>query len=101
MKKLLALVLAAVMVFSFAACGSSPKSDNSDNGSASTDSANNDSTGTDSSAETLKIGAIGPLTGGYANYGLSVKAGAELAIKEINAAGGIAGKRVELSFQDS
>ena len=51
--------------------------------------------------KTIKLGAVGPLTGGYANYGLSVQHGAELAIKEINAAGGVNGRQLELSFQDS
>ncbi len=96
MKKFLALVMAAVMVFAFAACGST---DNG--GSTPTDAPKTDTpTGGDTS-ETIKIGGIGPLTGGYANYGLSEKAGAELAVKEINAAGGIAGKQIELNFQDS
>lgn len=35
------------------------------------------------------IGGIGPLTGGAASYGVSVKQGAEIAIEEINAAGGV------------
>ena len=98
MKKFLALVMAAVMVFAFAACGSS-----GNGGATATDAPKTDTptTGGDTAGETLKIGAIGPLTGGYANYGLSEKAGAELAVKEINAAGGIAGKQVELNFQDS
>ena len=97
MKKFLALVMAAVMVFAFAACGST------DNGGAKpTDSPKTDTptTGGDTT-ETIKLGGIGPLTGGYANYGLSVKTGAELAVKEINAAGGINGKQIELNFQDS
>lgn len=41
------------------------------------------------------------MTGPYANYGLSEKYGAELAVKEINEAGGINGKQIELSYQDS
>ena len=44
---------------------------------------------------------IDPLTGASANYGLSEKNGAELAVNEINEAGGIAGKQIELSYQDS
>ena len=39
----------------------------------------------------IKIGASGPLTGGAAIYGIAVKNSAALAIKEINAAGGIFG----------
>ena len=85
-KKVVAMFLAAVMAFSLVACGS--KSDNGGSGDA-------------SGTETIKLGGVGPLTGGYANYGLSVQHGAELAVKEINAAGGVNGKQLELSFQDS
>ncbi len=84
-KKVVAMFLAAVMAFSLVACGSK------------TDNGGGDADG----AETIKLGAVGPLTGGYANYGLSVQHGAELAIKEINAAGGVNGRQLELSFQDS
>jgi len=39
--------------------------------------------------QTFLIGGIGPLSGGAASYGMSVKQGAEIAVKEINAAGGV------------
>ncbi len=51
--------------------------------------------------EPLLIGGIGPLTGDYANYGISVKNGAQLAVDEINAAGGVNGMTFALDFQDS
>lgn len=76
MKKLLATLLAAVMVLSLAACGSSGGS----GGSA------EESTGSASGAATIKIGSTGPLTGGASIYGMAVKQGAELAVEEINAA---------------
>ena len=86
MKKLISLTLAAAMTMSLlAGCGS--------NSSAGTDSA-------DTSAETFKIGGIGPITGAGAVYGIAVKNGAELAIKEINEAGGINGYQIEYNFQD-
>ena len=85
-KKVVAMFLAAVMALSLVACGS--KSDNGGSGDA-------------SGTETIKLGGVGPLTGGYANYGLSVQHGAELAAKEINAAGGVNGKQLEVNFQDS
>ena len=53
------------------------------------------------STEPIKIGLIGPLTGDAALYGTSPKNGAELAIEEINASGGINGKRLELVSEDS
>ena len=41
------------------------------------------------SAETLKIGAIGSLSGGGTAWGLAIQRGAELAIDEVNKAGGL------------
>ena len=58
---------------------------------------------TESSSEggaTFKIGAIGPLTGGAAAYGNAVCNAAELAVEDINAAGGINGYQVEYSKED-
>ena len=48
-------------------------------------------------AGTIKIGLIGPLTGAAASYGTSVKQGAEVAIEEVNALGGV---QLELNPQD-
>ena len=50
--------------------------------------------------DTIKIGAIGPLTGPASSYGQSVKEGADLYIEEINKAGGIDGKQIEIIFED-
>ena len=85
-KKVLSLMLVAAMVLSMAACGSS-NSGSSENGG-------------DSSADTFKIGGIGPVTGGAAIYGLAVKNGAQIAIDEINEAGGINGYQIEYQFED-
>lgn len=52
------------------------------------------STGSESS-DVIKIGANLELSGAVATYGSSIKQGAELAIEEINAAGGIDGKQIE------
>lgn len=84
------MLMACMMALSLVACGNKTN----DNGG-SGDSA--DGAGT----ETIKLGVVGPLTGGYANYGLSVQHGAQLAVDEINAAGGVNGKQLELSAQDS
>ncbi len=84
MKKMISMTLAVAMTMSLlAGCGSN---------SASTESA--------SGGDTFKIGGIGPVTGGAAIYGQAVKNGAELAIKEINEAGGINGYQIEYNFQD-
>ena len=51
-------------------------------------------------ADPIKIGVVTPLSGTYAGIGQQVKWGLELATKEVNAAGGIIGRQVELSFED-
>lgn len=57
----------------------------------------NSSNGGDEGAARIKIGAIGPLTGGAAIYGNAVKNAMELAVEEVNAEGGV---QFELNFQD-
>ena len=52
-------------------------------------------------SDVYKIGFIGPLTGDNANYGIRCSNAARLAIDEINAAGGIGGKTLELIAEDS
>ena len=74
MKKMLALLLALVMVVGMVACG-----------------AKNDST-------VFKIGGVGPLTGGAAIYGNAAKNGATIAVEEINALAGDI--QFELNYQD-
>ena len=103
MRKLISLGLAAAMVASLTACGS-----NSNSGTTTTAAGAAESTtaaaGNDSEApasgEGFKVGVIGPLTGGAAAYGNAVKNGADLAVKEINAAGGVNGVMLELNAQD-
>ena len=51
-------------------------------------------------ADTFKIGMIGPLTGGAAIYGTAVRDAAQIAVDEINEAGGIAGYQIEYNPQD-
>ena len=64
MKKLFSLLVVLLLVWSVAGC--KEKED-----------------------ETIKIGSSGPLSGSVSIYGLAVKEGVELAIEEINAAGGV------------
>ncbi|MDG4553669.1 MAG: branched-chain amino acid ABC transporter substrate-binding protein [Candidatus Competibacter sp.] len=47
-------------------------------------------------ADTIKIGVAGPMTGGYAAFGEQFWRGASQAAEDINAAGGINGKQIEL-----
>ena len=90
-KKVFALALACAMAVPFlSACG--------DNGGSSSDTSKSGDNGNSSS--TLKVGVIGPLTGDAAVYGNAVKNGAQLAIDEINEAGGVNGVKLELNAQD-
>jgi branched-chain amino acid transport system substrate-binding protein len=50
--------------------------------------------------DTITIGAFGPITGPAAYIGLAGRDGANLAIKEINAAGGINGRKLTMIFED-
>ncbi|MDO4370740.1 MAG: ABC transporter substrate-binding protein [Clostridia bacterium] len=70
MKKIIAVALAALLVFAMAGC---------------------------LAEETIKIGFIGPLTGAEAVYGNSCYQGAQIAVDEINALGGM---QIELNPQD-
>jgi len=56
--------------------------------------------GCSSNSKNLVIGGIGPLTGSAATYGMAVENGAQLAVDEINAAGGVNEMTLELNFQD-
>ena len=51
--------------------------------------------------DTVKIGLVSPMSGPNARYGAFANKGAQLAVKEINAAGGVLGKKMELVSGDS
>ena len=53
-----------------------------------------------STLESVKLGLMVPLSGDNAPLGESVLAGAHLAVKEINDAGGINGRSLEITFED-
>lgn len=87
MKKALSLFLAAAMCAGMlAGCG----------GGADTNEATNGDSG-ESTAAAFKIGGTGPLTGDAAIYGNAVYNGAQLAVDEINAEGGV---QFELKMED-
>ena len=48
----------------------------------------------------IAIGVAGPMTGGEATFGKQMKDGAELAVADINAAGGVLGKKLKLEIGD-
>ncbi len=90
LNRILASALAGVMMISMAGCSNTAGS--GENGGASAESGSSD--------KTFVIGGIGPLTGDAASYGNSVKNGAQIAIDEINEAGGVAGYNFKLVFED-
>ncbi|MGI6181064.1 MAG: ABC transporter substrate-binding protein [Agathobaculum sp.] len=100
MKRLLSLGLSLAMVMSLAACGG-----NKDGGDAAggQDAANPDA-GAAASGDVIKMGSLWPLTGGSATIGQHHADGAEMAIKEINANGGVKsmdGAQIELVVADT
>lgn len=99
-KRFLSLGLAMAMAASLTACGSSSSTTETTTAAAAdaTTAAAGESTA--SSGEVFKIGGIGPVTGAAAVYGLAVKNGAQIAVDEINADGGINGYQIEFNFQD-
>ena len=100
-KRVLSLSLALAMATSLTACGSSSSS--TETTAAAAADATTAAAGASSEASSdkvFKIGGIGPVTGAAAVYGLAVKNGAQTAVDEINADGGINGYQIEFNFQD-
>ena len=80
-RKIIAFALCVLMIIgtvAFTSCAANPAKDNTK----------------------IKIGLTGPLTGGAAIYGIAVKNSAQLAVDEINAAGGLDGIMFELVMHD-
>lgn len=83
MKKFISVMLVAAMaVTALTGCGS------------------NSGSSSKKDADKYYIGGIGPTTGATAIYGTAVKNGSQIAVDEINAAGGINGKQIEYRFED-
>src|ERR1700751_2250082 len=53
------------------------------------------------SQDTIKIGEFGSLTGDNASFGTSQNNGVQMALEEINAAGGVLGKKINLTVEDN
>ncbi len=87
---LIALVLALALV----GAGCAETDEQSENG----DETSTEDTG---SGDTVKIGAVLPLTGANATIGEDQERGVQLAVDEINANGGVLGKDLEVLVEDS
>lgn len=76
MKKLISASLAAAMALSLAACGST----GTEASSAAESTTASSAATAEGSAAPIKLGGIGPTTGGNAAYGIAVQQGTELAV---------------------
>jgi len=79
MRKVIGLVLAGLAAVGLAACGQDTS---------------------ETAEETVKIAVAGPLTGPNAAFGAQLRNGAQQAAEDINAKGGINGKKIELFYED-
>ena len=90
-KRVLAMATAATMaVTAFAGCSSNNATSGEVGGS----------TSVADGEKTIVIGGSGPLTGDAAQYGVGVKNAIQLAVDEVNAAGGVNGNKLKLVFED-
>ena len=85
LKKFTACVLGLALTASFAGCQSGAGSNAAAGGA---------------SGDTIKIGFVGPLTGGASSYGQSSQKGLQLLEEQTNKAGGINGKKVQVIYSD-
>jgi branched-chain amino acid transport system substrate-binding protein len=92
------LLVVSMLVLSLAACGAKEEKPNNSNNSQKEQT--NDSKQKDTGKGKFYIGGIGPITGGAAVYGQHVMNAAQIAVNEINAAGGINGALIEFRFED-
>lgn len=82
LKKVIGIITSLVMTMSLiTGCSESPKGDSG-------------------SGDTIKLGGVFPLTGDVPALGAAMDNGAKLAIKEINDAGGVLGKKLEFTVED-
>ena len=102
MKKALSVLLATAMVATcLGGCGQESESGSTDAAGSAAGTENAASAeGTAEAGSVFKIGGIGPTTGGAAIYGTAVMNAAQIAVDEINAAGGMNGYQVEFKAED-
>ena len=93
MKKICSVLMAIVMLFTLVACG---------NNAANSGNSGGNNAGGDGAAEggTVKIGLVTAVTGSNSLVGEEAQEGAQLAVDEINAAGGVNGQQLELVITD-
>lgn len=98
MKKALSILMIAVLAFSIVACGDKNTPSTNGGGSSVTGS---QSGVVDEDLGDIHIGVSLPITGSMAANGWGSKVAVEMAVEEVNAAGGINGRTLVLDIQDS
>lgn len=102
-KRFLALMLALSMALGMTACGNSSKTEEStpvESEETTEEEAESTETEAAASSETVKIGLVTAVTGSNSLVGEEAQEGAQLAIDQINAAGGVNGQQLELVVAD-
>ena len=103
MKKFTSVLLAAAMAATMlVGCGGNEAAETpaADNTAAESTTETAETAETTADGAAFKIGGSGPLTGGAAVYGIAVQRGGQIAVDEINAAGGINGYQIAYNFAD-
>lgn len=85
-KSIITILIALVMLLTMTSCSGT--------------GSNKSKSASSSNSKTIKIGVVAPLTGDIPTFGKSTQEGVELAVAQVNAAGGINGKKVELAVAD-
>ena len=94
-KRIIALLLALSMAFAMVACGNS-----ANNAGGNAGNGGNSGEGENVSGGTVKIGLVTAVTGSNSLVGEEAQEGAQLAVEEINAAGGVNGQQLEIVVTD-
>lgn len=92
MKKMLSLLLTLVLALSLVGCGNSSSSGDT--------SSTDDDTSGGTASDVIKVGLYTPLTGTSALVGTQEQMGVDLAVKQLNEAGGVNGKQIEVIAYD-
>ncbi|MCE5188673.1 MAG: ABC transporter substrate-binding protein [Eubacteriales bacterium] len=100
MKKFLSLLLVLALSLSLVACAGGSTAPATEATEATEEAAATEAPAAEAATEGITIGTISPNTGSLAAYGTAVTTGVDLAISEINAAGGILGQQVTIINAD-
>lgn len=101
LKKIIALSMVLLMVLFAVGCGASTKdAEKTPQSPSESSTTSSPGTGTESK-DPILVGAVYPLTGSVAAIGQNIKKGIDFAVNEINNAGGLGGRKIEIVWGDS